>query len=477
VSLGKIGWSALAAAAAILVFQVLAPPAIGLADNGDFAKITGRFNLYPAVDDLRDSAFRYINLHYDFRADSHIDTGFHSSETLPIRIALLLNRAVARPGVFDLRAMGVVHAALFLLALALWVGLLGGERAEIRIALAALAVLVFCDVTFSAFYNSFYMDAGAFVFLMLSIATLLRAVVRRRPVDTLLALLCCLLLVTVKSQHALLAVPLAVFLVWERHALWPRRALLWSALASLLVVGAGAFSLAAGSPAGYTGPCLFNIIFARLLPTAEDPAAELASLGLDESYLRYQDMDAFTDGSPMRDPRWVQSFLAKTSFSRLCGFYVTHPDRAWSVASAALGEAALGRPPGIGNYDQSAGRPPHAQSNAFSIWSMARRKLLGAWLWMCPLLFGISVGVIAWRFPAGGVELCLMGSIEFALGAMTDASEVTRHLFLFNAIWDVTLFAAVSTLVLAVGGRLRRAPEATESGHFEPAELVGHGAR
>jgi len=61
-SRGPIGWSAIAAAAAILAFQILVPPAIGLADNGDFAKITGRFNLYPAVDELRDSAFRYINL-------------------------------------------------------------------------------------------------------------------------------------------------------------------------------------------------------------------------------------------------------------------------------------------------------------------------------------------------------------------------------------------------------------------------------
>lgn len=472
----------LAAAAAILVFQVLAPPAIGLADNGDFAKITRGFGLYPPVEDLSESAFRYIHLQYDLRPQSHIGTGFHSSEALLIRAALLLNRVVSRAGVFDLRAMGVVHAALFLLALALLIELLGGERVWLRIALPAVAVFVFCDVTFSASYNSFYLDAGAFVFLMLSIVALLRAVVRRRPVETVLALLLCLLLVTAKSQHALLAVPLAVFLIWERHALWPRRALLGSALATVLVVGGGALGLAQGSPAGYTGPCLFNIIFARLLPTAKDPPAELASLGLDKSYLRYRDMDAYMDRSPMRDPRWARSFLARTSFLRLGGFYVTHPDRAWRVARVALGEAALGRPPGIGNYDQSAGRPFYAQSNAFSLWSTARRRFLGACLWAYPLLFAISVGLIAWRFPAGGVALCLMGSIEFALGAMTDANEVTRHLFLFNAIWDVTLFAAVSTVALALSGRLRRRSEAHEREHFEAPEMAacpgaGTGAR
>ena len=93
---GRIGWSALAVAAAILVFQILVPPAIGLADNGDFAKITRKCGLYPPVDDLSVSAFRYIHLHYNLRPGSQSDTGFRSSEALPIRAALWLNRAAAR---------------------------------------------------------------------------------------------------------------------------------------------------------------------------------------------------------------------------------------------------------------------------------------------------------------------------------------------------------------------------------------------
>ena len=447
-SCGRIGWCVLAGAAAILVFQVLVPPAIGLADNGDFSKITRGFDLYPPIDDLQVSAFRYIHLQYAIRPISRVETGFHSSETLLIRAALLLNGVVSRPGVFELRLMGVVHAALFLVALALFVDLLGGQRAGLRIALPALAVLLFCDVASTALYNSFYLDTGAFLFLMLSMVALLRARVRRRGMETILAVAFCLLLVTAKSQHALLAIPLAVFLVWERRELWPRHALLGSALAAALVVGAGAASLARGSPPHYTGPCLFNIIFARLLPTAEDPAAELASLGLDKSYLRYREMDAYMDRSPMRDKRWVQSFLSRTSFLRLGRFYVTHPGRAWQVAALALEEAAVGRPPGIGNYDDASGRPPYAQSKAFSIWSTARGALLGRCLWAYPLLFALSICVIAWRFPAAGAALLLMGTIEFAVGAMTDASEVTRHLFLFNTIWDVALFAAVSTLAL-----------------------------
>ncbi len=436
---GRIGWSALAAAAAILVFEVLVPPAIGLADNGDFGKTIARFNLYPAVQSPGDAAFRYIHLHYDIRPENHMVARFHCSEALLIRAALLLNRAVSRPGDFDLRAIGVVHAALFLAAFALLALSLGGERPGLQAALLALAVFIFCDVAYSVYYNSFYMDAGAFVFLMLALAALARAVVRRRPADTYVALFLSMLLVTAKSQHALLAIPLAIFLIWERHNLWPRRALLASVLAAVCVIGGGAYCLMEGSPPGYTGPCLFNIVFERLLPTAPDPAAELASLGLDKSYLRYAGMDAFMDSSPMRDGAWVRSFASKTSFRRLCVFYLTHPARALQVAELALDEAALGRPEGIGNYDPSAGRPPYAQSDAFSIWSTVRRRVVGSSLWMYPLLFALFIATIAWKFPAAGVTLGLAGAIEFAVGAMTDALEVTRHLFLFNAIWDADI--------------------------------------
>ena len=445
---GSIGWCVLAVSAAILVFQALVPPAIGLADNGDFQKILGPLALQPPVEDIRETAFRYIHLHYDIVPADAVATGFHSSEALLIRAAMRLNRLISPSDVFDLRVLGAIHAALFLLALSLLISLTGGLRAGPRVVLLALAALVLCDVAYSAYYNSFYMDAGAFLFLMLSIVTVLRAVARRRTIDTCVALVCCLLLVTAKSQHALLAIPLAVFMFWERHALWPRRALLGSSLAATCLLCGATYELTLGSPRGYTNPCLFSAIFERLLPTATDPARELADLGLDRSYLRYGGTDAFDDRSPMNDVQWVRAFMSRTSFQRLAGFYATHPGRTLRVAKMALGEAALGRAP-LGNYEQSAGRPPYTKSRTFAVWSTLRRTVLGRSVWLYPLIFAASVGVIVWRFAAAGIALGLMGLIEFAVGGMTEASEVTRHLFLWNTLWDVSLLGAAATLVVA----------------------------
>ncbi len=459
-----IGWIGLAVAVGIVVFQVLVPPAIGLADNGDFAKVAGKFDLHVPYDPSRPAGSPYIYLRYRVAPENHWQSGFHSAEMLLVSVAMQLNRPIAPDGTFDLRTLGVLHAGLFLLAFAFFAPLTGAVRPVLQAFLLALAILFFCDVTYSTYYNSFYMDAGAFVFLMLALVFLVRAVRpgEHGPADAWAAVIFSVLMLTAKTQHALLAIPLIGFVLWKRRAMWPRHALLASVLGASSIAGGAAYSLIEGTPPGYANPCLFDIIFSRLLPTAADPSAELASLGLDNSYLEFIGMDSWAPGAPIvRKNYWAEEFLSKTSFPTLARFYILHPGRALYVAGTALEEASRQRPMRqglgeVGNYDQSAGRPPRAQSNAFAIWCATKKAVLGSYPWLYPLLFAIAVGIVAWAHPAGGVALAIMEALEFGLSGMTDSVEVTRHLFFFNAIWDVTLFAAVCVLVLRLEARLKR---------------------
>ena len=466
-----VGWIGLAIAVGIVVFQVLVPPSIGLADNGDFGKISLKFHLRVPYDPSMPKGSPYIHLHYVFAPESHWKSGFHSAETALVDLALPLNRLVSRVGGFDLRCLGAVHAALFLLAFAFFAPLTGAVRPVLQAVLLALAILFFCDAMYSTYYNSFYMDAAAFVFLMLALVFLVRAVRpgEHGPADAWAAVLFSVLMLWAKSQHALLAIPLIVFVLWKRRAMWPRRALLASALAVSFIAGGAAYALIRGTPRGYANPCLFSIIFARLLPTAENPSAELASLGLDDSYLDYMGMNAYGPEAPiLRKNYWAQEFLSRTSFATLAGFYILHPARAFYVAGVALQEAALQRPirdglGDVGNYDPSAGYPPFTESKAFAAWSAAKASILGSCPWLYPLVFVIAVGIVAWAHPAGGVALGIMEVLEFGLSGMTDSVEVTRHLFFFNAIWDVTLFAAVCVLVLGLDARLKRRTRGAEA--------------
>src|SRR5262252_2840604 len=105
---------ALAAAAAILIVSLFIPPAVGLADGGDFNKVTRAFNFDAAAPENDDRWYKYIFLDYRFDPTWHWWAGMPSSEMLLVIAALGLNRFVAKPGMFDLRVMGLVHATVFL---------------------------------------------------------------------------------------------------------------------------------------------------------------------------------------------------------------------------------------------------------------------------------------------------------------------------------------------------------------------------
>src|SRR5207253_6190135 len=115
-------------AAAIVFYQLMLPPVVGLADNGDFGKIIARFDLYAKVH----RTYQFIDTVYEFRPAGHWVSGFYSTETLLILPALALNSLLSKDGTFDLRLMGSVHGALFLAALWLFAPLLANKPRPLR---------------------------------------------------------------------------------------------------------------------------------------------------------------------------------------------------------------------------------------------------------------------------------------------------------------------------------------------------------
>src|ERR1051325_8550832 len=79
---------ALAAAAAILIFILFVPPPVGLADGGDFNKVTRAFDFDAAAPDNDDRWYKYIFLDYKFDPAWHWWSGLPTSEMLLVIPAL-----------------------------------------------------------------------------------------------------------------------------------------------------------------------------------------------------------------------------------------------------------------------------------------------------------------------------------------------------------------------------------------------------
>src|SRR5262249_38247958 len=114
---------------------------------------------------------------------------------------------------YDLRWAGATHAALLIFALWLLRPFMARLPWKEQAALWCLILAVFCDVEYFSFFNSLYMDAASYVFLLMLVPCYLR--LREQPSDanTALFIAVLFLFLTSKLQHSLLAVVVVPFLL------------------------------------------------------------------------------------------------------------------------------------------------------------------------------------------------------------------------------------------------------------------------
>ena len=441
----RLAWLLLAAA--ILTSIVLIPPVVGAADNGDFSKLVGRFDMASPPDDEG----RFVTLRWVFdERNRYIDT-YYSSDLL-IRWPLIRTvRDVLGSRAFDLRVAGVAHAAVFLLA---WWLLLAPAAAlgRGRFLLLPVTAVVFCDLMYSSYYNSFHMDTAAFLFLVLAAVLFVRAALRPSGAAAVAFLVAAVLLVVSKTQHSLLAIPLAGLIAWRGPRLWPGRGRTFAS-AGVVAVFAGAVFLFATTPHGYGRYSLFSTIFYGILPRSPDPAGDLRILGLDDTYRKYIGVRAYMPEAPLEDPAFQKEFDGHTNHLGLARLYVSRPGRAFGMLAGGMDYAGLQRVFELGNFTRESGAPERAHSRRFAVWSDLKRAVFGAHgvrylAWVFALAAGLVVAVHRDdRFLPAALALAVGAGIEMLLGTLADPLEICRHLFAFNALLDVILVSLVAALV------------------------------
>src|SRR5580704_19197956 len=96
--------------AAIVAYQLMMPPVVSLADNGDFGKVLGHFSIGSP------QATQYAPVKRQFDPAYRWPSGFRSSETLLTAVAVGLSSILSKSADFDVRCIGAIHAGLFLWA-------------------------------------------------------------------------------------------------------------------------------------------------------------------------------------------------------------------------------------------------------------------------------------------------------------------------------------------------------------------------
>jgi hypothetical protein len=444
----------LSIAAAIIGWQLFVPPIIGLADQGDFVLLLGPLGYAPQP---KGPEHKYWYLTRTFVWDpSYREPRWDqpSSEIVPAKAAVFLNRIFGDPRKFDLTLFGFTHAALFLIAFArlLYVT----RRLVLYRLIWWIALLVLTDVGYVAYWNSLYREPASGLWLLFLLAESI-AFCGGHSLSIGAALrwnVFAILFITAKVQNVPLGLPLAAYgltMAWHATARAPR----WiAATGAVAILASGALLYSSRLPAPAVTN-LYNVVFFGILPDSNDPASDLRALGLDPAYAKYSGTLAWTEGTGVGDGYLVNALQQKVSSIKLALFYLARPARLWKRAETELHVALSLRPEFCGNFDQSAGRFPGARSHAIAFWSYFHER------WLSPIGAALLAGLLL--APIGGIVLlwtkrvakqvrpwaelaiclsvcCLMA---FAAAAFGDTWDSVKHLYIFNLLLDICLVFAV----------------------------------
>lgn len=440
---------------AIVCFQLFVPPTIGVANNGDYGKMIGRFSLGPmGVNNEDEQLFYEERWRYDPKY--HWVSDNYSSELIWIAAAVGMSRLFSHE-VFDVRTLGAIHALLWTGCFAAALPLFRRLPGWTRYAIPLLALWIFTDVSYVAYLNSLHTDTSAFIFLCWSVVIALYIAARAWqgwwPYSALL--LATLLFTTAKPQHSVLGV-LWCIVVYAVAPNWPGR------LLALILIPVAVVLTLSGVPKEERQLEMFNAIFTKLLPRSKNADNDLRALGLPpemKSWIgSYGDQP---ENNPMQNPQ-VLAVLTLAAHRKLALFYVAHPIRALEIVSADLGwPAHRRRPPFLGNYQRKDGFAPRTLARSFHWWSDVRSTMFRIAPWHAWVWYAVFVPAAAWSLwrtrritPLIGLVLGAMGLLALASATLGEIGETDRHLWLFHVLTDMTLLWAA---VWAAGsGKLTR---------------------
>ena len=449
---GKLYIAVLAAAGAILTYQLFIPPIVGLADQGDFVRTILRFGYVPQ----HHGSLEYIYVEPKYIPDPHSRSPYWeqaNSEYLFVAAALALNRLVSKDGALDITVAGLVHALAFLAAFARLLWVVRHDRAHALLWIGAAVALT--DAGYAVYWNSFYAEPASCIFFLLLLA---EGVEIARAGQTSLAgmlrwSLWSVLWILAKPQNAPIGLILGLFTFRLALSAPSQIARLAAVTGVCAMFACAAFNVATMPIYGRQANS-YGMVFSGILGDSKTPEADLRALGLDPQLAKYAGTGAWSAGTFF--PQMAASgVLKRVNTFTVLRFYLVRPARMWRRLHGLLPQITFLRWHGYGNFEPSAGLPPSAQSRAFALWSGFHENILPHLnKWMVFALAGWPLFAV-WRWVrerdavrrirlemSALLPVCCLAALFSAVYG--DAFDVIKHMYLFNLMLDTCMLYVAS---------------------------------
>ncbi len=445
----------LIAAAAIVGYQTLCPPIVGLADQGDFRRVIGKFGYGPAKPA---TFYTFLTLKY-VRDPTYRWPEWEqiSSEDLFVGTAVLVNTLISKDGTLDIRVIGLIHALAFLGALTWLLQSTQGLRGKYYVWIALL--LITTDVARVVYFNTFYAEPASYIFCILLLSEGARLCVEGvSPAWLARWSLWTVLFVLAKTMNAPLGLLLAAYtirLTWGSNLMKPA----W--IGATAIVLTCVFCIVTAPPP-MRDVNAYEMVFLAVLPESKAPSADAAALGIDPALTVLSGVGAWETTSAYPQLRARKVIGANITVFTVLRFYLMRPARTWRRIRRQLPVAIRVRPP-LGSLDRSSGSPPGSTSSAFSLLTDFHERLLVAAARLLFLLLPIpAVVALIRRIHTGEMRLaeecfgllglCCMTS--FLAITFSSPWETIKHMLVFNFLIDAWLLCVVTFALTAMRKKL-----------------------
>lgn len=363
-------------------FALFIPPLIGLADNGDFERIIIPNGLRHEQQWNKNDFFGYFNHKYDrLQYYNPAKENIKSSQSLIVKFAMVLDNFFTKDKKFDTRFLALISLVVLALSIYWFVEVVEKMVANkwLKYLLALLAVIIFGDIGYTSFFNSFFGEGVAYPFYLLSISSLLKLSqdkeIKKRylilffistcffmgsknqfSLNGILSflLLATLLFFNIKNKKKVLAVCIGFFL-------------LGFSLLMYLIIDDNIY-LVNKYHMMTRGVMLFE-------PDVEGVSKEI---GLDEQYALLVETIYF-DSTPVIDPRdkiLLNNFYSRYNVLSVTLYYIKNPGAFSKIMNFAWKNSFAIRPEVLGNYERSSGKGYGEKARFFSLWSYLKENHL-----------------------------------------------------------------------------------------------------
>lgn len=444
-------------------------PIVGVADNGDFARIMNSTGLSCLSDEREERYFGYVTRLYRIDWIIPFGGGYISTQVPLVLLAVSINKTVSASGLFDIRFLGTIYIAILAIAAFLTAAHVRKHTGHLSFLSVLSFFFIFCDIGYVSYFNSLYGEPVSFVFLLLMAGTAMALVREERPAVWMLVLFgaAAFFFSGAKVQNSPAGL-LAALLCLRLAGL--RKDAAWKKIAISLAAAVVSISLICYvSVSKEIKVCnKYQSVFYGILRGSPDPAGDLGELGLDPSLAVLAGTNYFMESYPIdiRTPEFKRMIYEKVGYIKVAGFYLKHPERLLQKLGYAA-ENGFKLKQGFGNYEKAAGIRYGMTSNFPGFWSDFKITGLSHTLVFIAAFFLLSFLVLAYEYRKAEkgrmrflIEffsfIAIMGILQFILPVIADGeADISKHLFLFNISFDMLFAAGITYLPVKAAALVR----------------------